>query len=390
MSQRRIILAALAIAAALSLTAGVSAEDLKPQSRELTSIFNASSFAVLVPENGKLQPAYTDLLSLVKPYEKTRLSPKEVGALASKAETAMRQMGYTGTVIKIVKAEGGRPLAMSVTYDPAAVKAVQVNREEIIKGLQAAMNEQFETAGGQKNEPAGLNALAAAAPSLQSMAEAEDQRQWMLSTAQSFVEGQVNSSLNSAVGAVVSGANSQISLGYDDEERDMKLSGKVLIPIISEPAYTFFTQTGLTEGDNDRTLLHAGLGMRFYPEAEDFENAGSYMFGINTVYDYDLSRYHRRISLGGELGYETLSLYGNIYQRLSGWRTSPDFDSGLVEERPANGFDVGAKYALPWYLPLSFKGSYAQWFGDKVSPWGTTDPDELMEDPQVKAAYLSE
>ena len=304
MSQRRIILAALAIAAALSLTAGVSAEDLKPQSRELTSIFNASSFAVLVPENGKLQPAYADLLSLVKPYEKTRLSPKELGALASKAETAMRQMGYTGTVIKIVKAEGGRPLAMSVTYDPAAVKAVQVNREEIIKGLQAAMNEQFETAGGQKNEPAGLNALAAAAPSLQSMAEAEDQRQWMLSTAQSFVEGQVNSSLNSAVGAVVSGANSQISLGYDDEERDMKLSGKVLIPIISEPAYTFFTQTGLTEGDNDRTLLHAGLGMRFYPEAEDFENAGSYMFGINTVYDYDLSRCHRRISLGGELGYE--------------------------------------------------------------------------------------
>ncbi len=384
MSQRRIKLLALAMAVGLSLTAGVSAEDLKPHNNELTSIFNGSSFAVLVPENGKLQPAYADLLSLVKPYEKTRLSPKELGALASKIENAMRQMGYTGTIIKIVKAEGGRPLAMSVTYDLNAVKNPKVNREEIIKGLQVAMNEQFKTtANDQQKEPASLKALAEAAPSLKSMAEAEDQRQWVLSTAKSYVEGQVNSTLNTAIGAMVSGANSQITLGYDDEERDMKLSGKVLIPIISDPTYTFFTQTGLTEGDNDRTLFHAGLGLRFYPEAVDFENAGSYMFGINTVYDYDLSRYHRRFSLGGELGYETLSLYGNVYQRLSGWRTSPDFDSGLVEERPANGFDVGAKYALPSYLPLSFKGSYAQWFGEKVSPWGDTDPNNLMNDPHI-------
>lgn len=388
MSQRRIKLLALAVAAGLSLTAGVSAKDLKPQNNELTSIFNGNSFAVLVPENGKLQPAYSDLLSLVKPYEKTRLSPKELGALASKIENAMRQMGYTGTIIKIVKAEGGRPLAMSVTYDPNAVKNPKVNREEIIKGLQAAMNEQFETANDQQKEPASLKALAEAAPSLKSMAEAEDQRQWVLSTAKSYVEGQVNSTLNTAIGAMVSGANSQITLGYDDEERDMKLSGKVLIPIISDPTYTFFTQTGLTEGDNDRTLFHAGLGLRFYPEAVDFENAGSYMFGINTVYDYDLSRYHRRFSLGGELGYETLSLYGNVYQRLSGWRTSPDFDSGLVEERPANGFDVGAKYALPSYLPLAFKGSYAQWFGEKVSPWGDTDPDNLMNDPHIWSVGL--
>ena len=389
MSQRRIKLLALAMAVGLSLTAGVSAEDLKPHNNELTSIFNGSSFAVLVPENGKLQPAYADLLSLVKPYEKTRLSPKELGALASKIENAMRQMGYTGTIIKIVKAEGGRPLAMSVTYDLNAVKNPKVNREEIIKGLQVAMNEQFKTtANDQQKEPASLKALAEAAPSLKSMAEAEDQRQWVLSTAKSYVEGQVNSTLNTAIGAMVSGANSQITLGYDDEERDMKLSGKVLIPIISDPTYTFFTQTGLTEGDNDRTLFHAGLGLRFYPEAVDFENAGSYMFGINTVYDYDLSRYHRRFSLGGELGYETLSLYGNVYQRLSGWRTSPDFDSGLVEERPANGFDVGAKYALPAYLPLSFKGSYAQWFGEKVSPWGDTDPDNLMNDPHIWSVGL--
>ena len=389
MSQRRIKLLALAIAVGLSLTAGVSAEDLKQHNNGLTSIFNGNSFAVLVPENGKLQHAYSDLLSLVKPYEKTRLSPKELGALASRIENAMRQMGYTGTIIKIVKAEGGRPLAMSVTYDLNAVKNPKVNREEIIKGLQVAMNEQFKTtANNQQKEPASLKALAEAAPSLKSMAEADDQRQWMISTAQSYVEGRVNNTLNSAITNFANGANSQVSMGYDSENRDMRLSGKIFIPIISDPTYTLFTQTGLTEGDNDRTLFHAGLGMRFYPDATDFEHVGNYMFGINSVYDYDLSRYHRRMSLGGEFGYDTLSLYSNIYQRLSGWRTSEDFDSGLVEERPANGFDIGAKYAIPSYLPLAFKGAYAQWMGDKVSPWGDTDPDNLMKDPHIWSVGL--
>lgn len=386
MSMKNLKMKAVLLAAALvyPALAWSAAADL---AAERTALFTGNSFSVLVPSDGSLKAAYGDLLAIVRPYENTRMSPKELGALASGTENAMHAMGYTGAVIRIERAEGGRPLAMSFSWDPERMKPVKVDRAAIIKQLQSAMNSQWEEES-EKEQNELPDAVQSSAQTLQSLSEAEDQKEWMLSTAQSYVEGAANSALNSGIASLVEGANAQISMGYDREERGMTLSGKLLIPIVSDPSYTLFTQTGLTEGDNDRTLFHLGLGQRFYPEAIDFENAGTYMFGMNAVYDYDLDRYHQRISLGGEFGYESLFLWGNVYQRLSGWRTSPDFDSGLVEERPANGWDVGARYALPVYLPLALTGSYAQWYGDRVSPWGDTDPDELMKDPHIWSVGL--
>lgn len=376
LKMKAVLLAAALVYPALAWSAAADLAD------ERTALFTGSSFSVLVPSDGSLKAAYDDLLAIVRPYENTRMSPKELGALASKTENAMHAMGYTGAVIRIEKAAGGRPLALSFTWDPERMKPVQVDRAAVIRELQTAMNSQWEQES-EKEKTALPDFVQSSAQSLQSMSEAEDQKEWMLSTAQSYVEGAANTALNSGISALVDGANAQITMGYDREERGMTLSGKLLIPIVSDPSYTLFTQTGITEGDNDRTLFHLGLGQRFYPEAVDFENAGTYMFGMNAVYDYDLDRYHQRMSLGGEFGYETLFMYGNLYRRLTGWRTSPDFDSGLVEERLANGWDLGARYALPVYLPLALTGSYAQWYGDRVSPWGDTDPDELMKDPHI-------
>ena len=110
------------------------------------------------------------------------------------------------------------------------------------------------------------------------------------------------------------------------------------------------------------------------------------MWGVNSVYDYDLDRYHKRYSIGGEFAYDTLSLYGNVYQRISDWRRSPDFDSGIVEERPANGWDIGAKIRL---ADVFAAGLYRQLYPvarNKVSPWGDTD--DLMADPHIWSVGL--
>ena len=45
------------------------------------------------------------------------------------------------------------------------------------------------------------------AGTLQSGASAEDKREWLLSTAQAYVEGQVNSALNSGLGELATGVN---------------------------------------------------------------------------------------------------------------------------------------------------------------------------------------
>lgn len=374
MKQRKYTFAALSVA--ICLSNGAIANDLENTKK---SIMVGHSFTVVVPADESLKPAYDDLLALVKPYENTRMSPKELGALASKVENAMRSMGYRGTIIKIEKAQNGKPLALSVSYDSkSTVKSFAINRQEVVKQLQEQMNSQWQ----QVNTPL-TEQLSSASSSLQSLANAEDKREWMISTAQGYVESRANSILNDTVNALAQGANSQISIAYDREGTELQVSGKVLIPIINTPSYTVFNQSGITQGDNDRSLFHTGFGARFYPNAIDYDNVGDYMLGVNSVYDYDLDRYHRRISVGGEAAYNTFSLYSNIYRRLSGWRNSKDFDNGLVEERPADGFDIGAKYAIPAYLPLSLTGSYAQWFGDKVSPWGNTDTKDLMKDPHI-------
>ncbi|WP_277958589.1 inverse autotransporter beta domain-containing protein, partial [Campylobacter hyointestinalis] len=54
------------------------------------------------------------------------------------------------------------------------------------------------------------------------------------------------------------------------------------------------------------------------------------------------------------------------------WRNSKDFESGYVEERPANGYDIKAKFAIPDYERLAFTAGVQKWRGDKVLIFGDT------------------
>ncbi|WP_196584936.1 inverse autotransporter beta domain-containing protein [Aliivibrio fischeri] len=129
---------------------------------------------------------------------------------------------------------------------------------------------------------------------------------------------------------------------------------------------TWFVQPGLVINDNSsysgRDFVHVGIGYR--------EKNDSFFYGLNTFYDYDLSRNHQRASVGMEYARGFFSFSQNYYFPLTDWKDSPDsFDSLAnvpLEERPAQGFDINLKGYLPQYPYLSLSTQYQQFFGQNI------------------------
>ncbi|MCV3388353.1 inverse autotransporter beta domain-containing protein, partial [Campylobacter sp. IFREMER_LSEM_CL2256] len=165
------------------------------------------------------------------------------------------------------------------------------------------------------------------------------------------------------------------------------LSGnaKVLLPIMSEdnPKISYFLQSGIGGYDNNRIIGHFGGGIRYYPNALALNNSGNIMLGLNLVYDYDFSREHKRMSLGFESMLDTLAFHANIYQRLSDWINSYDFKNTNNDltflERPANGWDMGVKYAFPSMSNVAVFANMSKWYGEKVAPFGNVSCFEDLE-----------
>lgn len=87
--------------------------------------------------------------------------------------------------------------------------------------------------------------------------------------------------------------------------------------------------------------------------------------GGNIFYDYDFTRGHRRLGLGGEAWTDYLKFSGNYYHPLSDWKDSEDFD--FYEERPARSWDIRAEAQLPSYPQLGGKVVFEQYYGDEVA-----------------------
>ncbi|MDR1043538.1 MAG: inverse autotransporter beta domain-containing protein, partial [Candidatus Adiutrix sp.] len=159
-----------------------------------------------------------------------------------------------------------------------------------------------------------------------------------------------------------------------NDEGDVTGSGDFLYPFYDSEHSTFFTQLGLRTMANDRVIGNFGLGQRFFP-AENFA------LGYNVFLDQDFSRNHSRGGAGIEAWYDWLRLSANYYTPLSGWKDSKDYDSRLVEERPAEGYDARLTGYLPFYRNLAMTGAFEQWKGDHVGSFGSDDV--LQKDPKV-------
>ncbi|WP_336804209.1 inverse autotransporter beta domain-containing protein, partial [Cedecea sp. VD23] len=149
----------------------------------------------------------------------------------------------------------------------------------------------------------------------------------------------------------------------------------LLVPLYEQKDRLVFTQGSIHRTD-DRTQSNLGLGYRWF--------AGDWMLGANSFLDYDLSRGHARLGLGGEYWRDFLKLGVNSYHRLTGWKNAPDLED--YEARPANGWDVRAQYWLPSLPQLGGKLTYEQYYGDEVALFGR---DNRQRNPHAVTAGVN-
>ena len=362
---------ALAVSLILSSIAEAAADDLNKSNNRI-DVYSSGSFNVSIDELSAKPAVINDIKSLLGKYEGKVLSIEELESVASELQFGLRMYGYNASVDILNCPNTDKPLSFAITLND---ESTDVNREAIVSALKKSSN---------LNEEQTLEeSLANAASAIQGGIEAEDKEAWAMSQAKSYAENLASNTFNETVGKFGDNIKSQIRLTYDEEEQTVLPTGKILIPFVDHSRYTIFGQLSFNESYNDRYLGHVGAGIRVFPNATSLKDRGNYGFGLNTFYDHDFSRGHKRFSIGAEFLYDTFSLSGNLYQRISSWKSSEDFDSYLVEERPANGWELRAKWAFPWYTPLQFSAAYTKWYGDQVGAFGADSVDDLEKDPDV-------
>ncbi|MBX1885984.1 inverse autotransporter beta domain-containing protein, partial [Campylobacter peloridis] len=206
-----------------------------------------------------------------------------------------------------------------------------------------------------------------------------------------YLSMRANSLIEEYLHALNHSINSEFNLNYNDRG-DLSGDAKVLLPIMSEdnPKISYFLQSGIGGYDNHRLIGHFGGGIRYYPNALTLENSGNIMLGLNSIYDYDFNREHKRISFGVEAMVDTLAFHANIYQRLSDWIGSFDFDKNYIQERPANGWDMGLKYAFPTMSNIAVFANISKWYGEKVAPFNNANSlDDLEKNPLIYEGGIS-
>lgn len=204
----------------------------------------------------------------------------------------------------------------------------------------------------------------------------------------SYGMGLLNSAGEAALSGLTDDGRARLNFRMN---KDGRLSGEgdVLLPLYDGRYTTLFTQLGargmdVNGGEDDgsqRWIGNFGLGQRWFPLAEDLDNAGNLMLGYNVFFDNDFTRSHQRGGAGVEAQYDWFHVAANYYTPLSGWKASRDFDGDFVEERPARGWDARLKAYLPFYRNVALTGAYSQWYGNHVAMYGSGD--DLEKDPRV-------
>jgi len=194
--------------------------------------------------------------------------------------------------------------------------------------------------------------------------------------AASLARGMVTGAAGSEIQQWLSGiGTARVQLDADKNFSFKNSQLDLLVPLYEQKDSLVFTQ-GSVHRTDERSQSNLGLGYRWF--------AGDWMLGANTFLDYDLSRDHARLGLGGEYWRDFLKLGMNTYYRLTGWKNSPDLED--YEERPANGWDVRAQYWLPALPQLGGKLTYEQYYGDEVALFGR---DNRQRNPHVITAGVN-
>lgn len=146
--------------------------------------------------------------------------------------------------------------------------------------------------------------------------------------------------------------NLQLNLDKNFSLRNSTLD--ILIPFFDNKKTVLFTQWGVRNQDS-RNTFNIGTGIRSY--------YADWMYGINAFADNDVTRKHRRVSVGAETWTDYLKFSANYYIGTSPWyRMSKGRDS----ERSANGYDIRAEGWLPAYPKFGGRIMTEKYFGNNV------------------------
>ena len=167
----------------------------------------------------------------------------------------------------------------------------------------------------------------------------------------------------------------RIQMGADKNFSLKNSQLDLLIPLQENRDSLFFSQGSIHRTDT-RSQVNLGLGFRYFNDG--------WMLGANTFLDHDISRGHSRLGIGAEYWRDFLKLGANSYQRLTGWKNSPDLVD--YEERPANGWDFRVQGWVPALPQLGARLTYEQYYGKEVALSGA---DKRQREPQAVTAGVS-
>ncbi|WP_261437996.1 inverse autotransporter beta domain-containing protein [Serratia quinivorans] len=206
--------------------------------------------------------------------------------------------------------------------------------------------------------------LANTASTFSTALSSDDPKQSAANVAGSMVTGAASSVVEDWLSQF---GTAQVDLNVDDKFHLDDSSVDFLLPIYDTSANLLFTQLGYRHKD-DRNTVNLGVGYRRFQD--------SWMYGVNSFYDDDVTGGNRRVGLGIEVWTDYLKLSANGYRGLTDWHQSRDFSD--YDERPADGFDLRAEGWLPAYPQLGGKLIYEKYYGNNVA---LIDSDTLKHNP---------
>ena len=178
----------------------------------------------------------------------------------------------------------------------------------------------------------------------------QDVEKLALSDAKTLAKDRIEDEAESALSRTFKNAKVDI-VGIENSKPEFEVG--FVASVAETENTTTFQQTTVNAYDG-RTTLNLGVGHRIMSDDR------RWMTGFNAFYDHEFPYDHQRGSLGLELISKPLSLTGNYYRGISGYKADKDGQ----EQKPIDGYDAKLSVALPYVPGVKASFETSKWIGE--------------------------